>query len=177
MASLTLWTWLWVFSPAALPQTPRPMLACSSVLGPVDVPVSFQASKTHLQTTQLIGNVAGFSFVSTERASERGPKWAQAWCWTHTLLVAGWSPVESVSGEQKPQPLISAPYPGAPGGRSSQFSSCIDFRGQWSPGPLGVAPGLSAQGQTLPSSIHLLSPRLRPLSCPTGSWHGPRSRG
>lgn len=43
------------------------LLPCSSVLGPLDIPVSFQASKTHLQTS-LIGDVADFSFVSTVRA-------------------------------------------------------------------------------------------------------------
>ncbi|DAA14948.1 TPA: hypothetical protein BOS_23526 [Bos taurus] len=52
------------------------------------------------------------------------------WC-----PASRWSPVESVSGEQKPQPLISAPYLGAPGGRSAQFSSCTDFRGSGAPGP------------------------------------------
>ena len=46
---------------------PTALLACSSVLGPLDIPVSFQASKTHLQTS-LIGDVADFSFVSTVRA-------------------------------------------------------------------------------------------------------------
>lgn len=167
----------WLSSPAAPPQTPCPTLACSICPGPSGCSCELPGLQNPFTDHSAHCDVAGFSFVSTVRASERGPEWAQAWRWTHAPLVAGWSPVESVSGEQKPQPLISAPCPGAPGGRSSQFSSCKDVRGQWSPRLLGVAPGLSAWVQTLPSSVHLLSPRLRPLSCPVGAWHGPRSWG
>ena len=142
---------------------PPALLACSSVLGPLDIPVSFQASKTHLQTS-LIGDVADFSFVSTVRASKMAPSGPR--------LDAGLTPCRLQAGHL---------WRACLGNRSPSLSSlpCVRVSRRQEPpvfipqrfqGPVEPQASWCGSGTVCLGSDFAL---LWPLSCPAGSWQDP----
>lgn len=117
--------------------------------------MSFQASKTFTDHSGHY-DVAGFSFVSTVRASRGVALSGLSWLDSTPPLVAGWSPVESVSGSRNPS-LSSLPVSGCSGGRSSQFSSCKTSGASGAPGSGCGAWGCLLGFRPCPPSVYLLS--------------------